>query len=92
MENIKSYDELINESKKSEWNGIHPAVRKTLFAYLEKNPGAKYSHAKKHVASEMKGWDLSIEDFDEAKATIKAGKDHEEKKAKEEAKEEKKKD
>jgi len=65
MENIKNYTTFVNEAK-----GIHPAIRQTLTEMLAKNPKCTYAMAKKAIASEVKGWELSKEDFEEAKNLI----------------------
>jgi len=62
MENIKDYGTFINEAK-----GIHPAIREKLLEMLKKNPKCSYAEAKKGIAAAVKGWELSKEDFEEAK-------------------------
>lgn len=63
MRNIKLYETFVGESK-----GIHPAIYSHLEKFFKKN-GAKgtYAQAKEYIASKMKDWDLSKEDYTEAK-------------------------
>jgi hypothetical protein len=63
MEHIVNYDSFMNESA-----GIHPAIFKELKAYFE-NSGKKanFEGAKKEILSKMPKWNLSKEDFEEAK-------------------------
>ena len=66
MDNIKSYDELINESEGlNEAKGIHPAIKGKLEAFINNNPGCKFKDAARHIGKAMKGWKLTKEDFDE---------------------------
>jgi hypothetical protein len=63
LQSFETYKE-INEGKA----GIHFAIRNKLVDYMKKNPDAKYEDAKKHIAEVVKGWDLSKDDFEEAKS------------------------
>jgi hypothetical protein len=62
LQTFESYRE-INEGKA----GIHFAIRNKLIDFIKKNPEASYEDAKKHIADTVKGWDLSKDDFEEAK-------------------------
>lgn len=58
--------EWMNEyGKMEEGEGINPAIYKQLKYCVEH--GHSYDEAKKHVAQEVPGWNLSMEDWDEAK-------------------------
>jgi hypothetical protein len=50
-----------------ESEGIHPAVREKLIAYLKDNADATYAEAKKFIREKIAGWNLTAEDFEEAK-------------------------
>ena len=50
--------------------GIHPAVREKLIAYLKDNADATYSEAKKFIGEKIAGWNLTAEDFEEAKKLL----------------------
>jgi len=63
IEFVKKFsDEIVNEAE-----GIHPAVRQKLLDYLKENPKATFAEAKSHIGDTLKGWNLSEEDFEEAK-------------------------
>jgi hypothetical protein len=53
-----------------ESEGIHPAVREKLIAYLKDNADATYSEAKKFIREKIAGWNLTAEDFEEAKKLL----------------------
>jgi hypothetical protein len=53
-----------------ESEGIHPAVREKLLAYLKDNTDATYSEAKKFIKEKIAGWNLTEEDFEEAKKLL----------------------
>ena len=53
-----------------EAEGIHPAVREKLVAYLKDNTDATYSEAKKFIKEKIAGWNLTAEDFEEAKKLL----------------------
>jgi hypothetical protein len=55
-----------------EGEGINPAIYDQLKDCIEK--GHSYEEAKQHVADAVDGWDLSMEDYSEAKKQF--GKDH----------------
>jgi hypothetical protein len=63
MKNIKLYETFIQEGK-----GIHPAIYSHLEKFFKNNGNkASYADAKKYVSKEMKTWNLSKSDFEEAK-------------------------
>jgi hypothetical protein len=71
MENIKSYGDFLNEAKIQEKEGISPAIYKDLKDYFE---GCKkdasvpnLKGAQEHINKTKKSWELSNEDFIEAK-------------------------
>jgi hypothetical protein len=53
-----------------EAEGIHPAVREKLVAYLKDNTDATYPEAKKFIKEKIAGWNLTAEDFEEAKKLL----------------------
>jgi hypothetical protein len=61
----------------NDWNTLNEAegVSKAAFSALEKffgeNPDGSFEDAKKYVADQVEGWDLSQEDYDEAKNAVK---------------------
>lgn len=65
MKNISNFQDFkaINEGKA----GVHFAIRNKLVDYIKKNPESSFDDAKKYIAQEVKGWDLSKDDFEEAK-------------------------
>lgn len=66
MRNIFEFEtfKAMNEDKA----GIHFAIRNKLVDFMKKNPKASYDEAKDYIAKEVKGWDLSKDDFEEAKS------------------------
>lgn len=50
-----------------EAEGIHPAIRQKLMDYLKDNPDATYPEAKRFISEKIAGWNLTSEDFEEAK-------------------------
>lgn len=63
MEHIINFDSFLNESA-----GIHPAIFKELEAYFKKaGKSSSFEGAKKEISSKMPKWNLSKEDFEEAK-------------------------
>ena len=63
MKNIKLFETFVGESK-----GIHPAIYSHLERFFKKhgNKGS-FNQAKEYVASKMKDWELSKDDYTEAK-------------------------
>lgn len=61
-ESIKSF---INKDEMQEGEGINPAIYDQLKHCV--TSGHSYDEAKKHVADAVDGWDLSMEDWNEAK-------------------------
>lgn len=62
--------EFGSEEEVLESEGIHPAVREKLIAYLKDNVDATYSEAKKFIREKIAGWNLTSEDFEEAKKLL----------------------
>ena len=57
--------DMFGEGWMVESEGINPAIYDQLKDCIEK--GHSYEEAKKHVAAAVDGWDLSMEDYNEAK-------------------------
>jgi hypothetical protein len=77
LEKILSEIEATSESLEFEFSeeileaeGIHPAVREKLLAYLKDNTDATYPEAKKFIKEKIAGWNLTAEDFEEAKKLL----------------------
>ena len=73
LSEIKSTSESLEfESSEEilESEGIHPAVREKLLAYLKDNKDATYPEAKKFIKEKIAGWNLTAEDFEEAKKLL----------------------
>lgn len=66
MENLKNYSSFLNEKK-----GINRAIYGVLKDYFKGDETPSFFIAKKYVSSKVKGWDLSKEDFEEAKKKFK---------------------
>jgi hypothetical protein len=73
MENIKEYNDFINEAKIQEKEGISPAIYKDLEQYFanSKSPSPSLKGAQAYLAKVKEGWKLSAEDFAEAKKEFK---------------------
>jgi len=75
MEKIMTFDTwvTIEEAKKtlSEAEGVSKAIFGTLQNFFDEYGEGSYEQAKEYVASKVKGWDLSQEDFEEAKKMMK---------------------
>lgn len=71
MENIKSYEAYLNEAKVQEKEGISPAIYKDLKQYFKETKNPSFKGAQEYISDKRSdkkdGWDLSEEDFDEAK-------------------------
>lgn len=67
MENIKSYEAYLNEAKVQEKEGISPAIYKDLKQYFKEAKNPSFKGAQEYISDKKDGWDLSEEDFDEAK-------------------------
>ena len=65
-------NEGVDEGWMEEGEGINPAIYKQLKHCVEH--GHSYDEAKKHVAQEVPGWNLSMEDWNEAKEKFGKGK------------------
>lgn len=61
---IKNFNQFVTEGKK----GIHPAVRKHLLDFFKKHKEGTFEQAKKYIKSKMKTWELSQDDYKEAKS------------------------
>ena len=68
----KNHNEEGEDVEMEEGEGINPAIYDQLKDCIEK--GHSYEEAKQHVADAVDGWDLSMEDYSEAKKQF--GKDH----------------
>jgi hypothetical protein len=66
MENLKNYSNFLFERA-----GISSAIYKPLKDYFEETDSPNFFIAKKYVASKVDGWELSKEDFNEAKKKFK---------------------
>jgi hypothetical protein len=64
MKNVLNFDSWKNLNEAA---GVSPAVFKALNDFFEKNPDGSYDEAKKYVATQVKDWELSKEDYEEAK-------------------------
>lgn len=63
MKNLLNFENWkINEAA-----GIAPPVFNALKDFFKKTPDGSYDDAKKHVAELVKDWELSKEDYEEAK-------------------------
>jgi hypothetical protein len=60
---VNEAESLVNEAA-----GISSAIRGHLIDFLKKNKEASYDEACEFIASKVKGWELSKEDFEEAKS------------------------
>jgi hypothetical protein len=67
-EGIKSF---MSGGKITEEEGINPAIYEQLKYCIGK--GHSYEESKKHVADAVEGWDLSVEDYNEAKNMFSEG-------------------
>jgi hypothetical protein len=64
--------DMFGEGNMVEAEGINPAIYKQLKYCIEH--GHSYSESKQHVAKEVDGWNLSMEDYNEAKKKFGKGK------------------
>jgi hypothetical protein len=71
MENIKEYNDFINEAKIQEKEGISPAIYKDLEEYFADAKSPTLKGAQAHLDKVKDGWKLSAEDFAEAKKEFK---------------------
>ena len=62
MENLQEYENFLNEGK-----GISFAIYGTLKGYFGSAKTPNFEEAKAYIKSKKKNWDLSKEDFEEAK-------------------------
>lgn len=71
MENLKKFTDFIFEKQIVEKKGISPAVYKDLEEYFKSSAKPTLADAQKFISSKKKGWNLSDEDFQEAKKKFK---------------------
>jgi hypothetical protein len=62
MRNIKIFETYIAEKK-----GIHPAIYSHLEKFFKKNAKGTFAEAKEYLKPKMKDWNLSKDDYTEAK-------------------------
>jgi hypothetical protein len=62
MKNIKIFENYISEKK-----GIHPAIYSHLENFFKKKTKGTFEEAKEYIKSKMKDWDLSRDDYSEAR-------------------------
>lgn len=68
MENLKTFEEILNENKSStKEREISPVVKSKLVKFLKNNPNAKFKDAARHISKAIKGWELSEIDFEKCK-------------------------
>ena len=85
----------VNEAKRSlsEAEGVSRAVYGALKSFFDEHgKDASYDQAKAYVASKVKGWELSKEDFEEAKEMVKESLNEADDEKKDDEKKEKKDD
>jgi len=66
MDKIKSFDGFVNEKK-----GLSPAIYKSLKDYFSTASSPNMKGAQAHLDKTNHGWNLSDEDFEEAKGMFK---------------------
>ena len=64
MKNVLNFE---NWKNLNEAEGVAPVVFNALKDFFGKTPDGSYEDAKKHVADQVKDWELSKEDYEEAK-------------------------
>ena len=62
MKNIKIFETYISEKK-----GIHPDIYSHLEKFFKKNAKGTFAEAKEYLKPKMKDWNLSKDDYAEAK-------------------------
>lgn len=70
MESLKNFEEFVFE-KKNEKPGISPAIYKQLEEYFESTSKPTKKGAQDYIGKTKKGWELSDEDFAEARMKFK---------------------
>lgn len=70
MENLIRYENFIFEKAESK-EGISPIIYKDLEDYFKKTDKPTMAGAQAHIAKKKKGWELSKQDFEEAKKEFK---------------------
>jgi hypothetical protein len=71
MQNLKKYVDYIFEKQIVEKKGISPAIYKDLEEYFTSSSKHSFAGAQKFIHTKKKGWNLSEEDFEEAKKKFK---------------------
>ena len=71
MQNLKKYVDYIFEKQIVEKKGISPAIYKDLEEYFASSGKHSFAGAQKFIHAKKKGWNLSEEDFEEAKKKFK---------------------
>jgi hypothetical protein len=66
MENIQTYENFLNEGK-----GISFAIYNDLKGYFSSAKSPNFESAKAYIKNKKKNWDLTKEDFEEAKKEFK---------------------
>jgi len=66
MENLHAYEDFLNEGK-----GISFAIYGTLKGYFGSAKSPSFEDAKAYVKTKKKNWNLTKEDFEEAKKEFK---------------------
>ena len=66
MENLHAYEDFLNEGK-----GISFAIYGTLKGYFGSTKTPNFEEAKAYIKTKKKNWNLTKEDFEEAKREFK---------------------
>lgn len=66
MENLKDYNDFLFEKR-----GVSPVIYKDLEFFFDTVKYPAYGEAKKFIAKSHDGWELSQEDYEEAKKKFK---------------------
>lgn len=66
MENLQKYEEFLNEAK-----GISFAIYNDLKSYFSSTKSPNFEDAKSFIKTKKKNWNLTKEDFEEAKKEFK---------------------
>ena len=66
MENLETYENFLNEGK-----GISFAIYGTLKGYFGSAKSPSFEDAKAYIKTKKKNWNLTKEDFEEAKKEFK---------------------
>jgi hypothetical protein len=68
MENLKEYNDFLFEKR-----GVSPVIYNDLEFFFSSVKYPAYEEAKKFIAKSHDGWDLSKEDYEEAKKMFRKG-------------------